>query len=313
MTRMLPAVFLLLAAPLAAQPGPVEATSLLGTPLRRPALSPAAADLYQRNLTAARRAWAHTPTDADSIIWYGRRLAYLGQYQDAIAMFGEGIAIHPDDARLYRHRGHRQLTVRNIDEAIRDFERAYDLTRGRPDEIEPDGIPNAQGIPTSTLQGNIRYHLGLAHYLRGEFEKSLSYYREDVAAAVNPDMVVATTHWLYMALRRLGRDTEAAAVLEPISADMPIIENGSYHRLLLMYKGAITPAAVATAADQGDAVQDATIAYGVGNWHLYHGRTGEATRIFERILAMPQWGAFGYLAAEADLARLRQAGGVRPR
>lgn len=299
------AALLLLPAILGAQEAPVEATSLLGTPLRRPALPAAAAETYQRNLALARRAWVHTPTNADSIIWYGRRVAYLGHYQDALGIFSGGIALHPDDPRMYRHRGHRHLTVRNLDQAVRDFERAWELTRGKPDEVEPDGLPNARGIPTSTLQSNIRYHLGLAHYLRGEFEAALPYYREDLAAAVNPDMVVATSHWLYMALRRLGREAEAAAVLEPISPDMEIIENGSYHRLLLMYKGQLAPAAVLTPADRGDAVQDATVAYGVGNWHLYNGRPDEARRLFERILAMPQWGAFGYLAAEAELARMR--------
>ena len=44
-------------------------------------------------------------------------------------------------------------------------------------------------------------------------------------------------------------------------------------------------------------------AYGIGNWHLYNGRRAEAERIFRRIVAGGQWGAFGYIAAEAELAR----------
>ncbi len=67
---------------------------------------------------------------------------------------------------------------------------------------------------------------------------------------------------------------------------MRIIENGSYHRLLLMYQGEITPAAILTPADQGDSVLDATVASGVGNWHLYNGRKEEA----RRIIAMPPFG-----------------------
>jgi hypothetical protein len=50
-------------------------------------------------------------------------------------------------------------------------------------------------------------------------------------------------------------------------------------------------------------VTDATAAYGIGNWHLYNGRPAEARRVFERIIAGGQWGAFGYIAAEAELAR----------
>ncbi len=282
---------------------PIEATSLLGRPLRRPVIPTAAKATYERNLAAARKAWEHTPENADSIIWLGRRIAYLGRYSEAIDVFTRGIALQPADARLYRHRGHRYLTIRRLDAAVQDLERAHQLTRSNPDQVEPDGLPNARGIPTSTLKSNIRYHLALAHYLRGDFAKALPFYQEDVKAAVNPDMVVASSHWLYMTLRRLGRNQEAAAVLAPIHADMEIIENGSYHRLLLMYKGALAPAAVLTPAEQGDAVQDATVGYGVANWHLYHGRDSEARTIFERILTGPQWGAFGYLAAEAELAR----------
>ena len=236
--------------------------------------------------------------------WLGRRTAYLGRYAEAIKIYTEGVDRYPGDARMYRHRGHRYLSIRKFDPAVRDFEKAAELTRGKADEVEPDGIPNAQGIPTSTLQSNIRYHLALGYYLQGALAKALPFYQEDVKIAVNPDMVVASSHWLYMTLRRLGREAEAAKVLEPITAGMTIIENGSYHRLLLMYRGEITPDAILTPADQGDAVQDATVAYGVGNWHLYNGRKAEARRIFERIIAMPQWSAFGYIAAEAELARM---------
>ncbi len=60
----------------------------------------------------------------------------------------------------------------------------------------------------------------------------------------------------------------------------------------------------ATLADAA-APLDPAVGYGVGNWHLYHGRTAEARRVFARVVAAGQWGAFGHVAAEAELARLR--------
>ncbi|MBL8987560.1 MAG: hypothetical protein JNJ80_14910, partial [Gemmatimonadetes bacterium] len=135
---------------------PIEATSLLGAPLRRPRIPAAARATYEKNLAAARAAWERTPEDADSIIWLGRRIAYLGRYAEAIEVFTRGIARHPNDARMYRHRGHRYLTIRRLDAAVRDLERADQLTRSSPDQVEPDGLPNARGIPTSTLKSNIR-------------------------------------------------------------------------------------------------------------------------------------------------------------
>ena len=119
--------------------------------------------------------------------------------------------------------------------------------------------------------------------------------------STNDDMLVASTDWLYMTLRRLGREAEAAAVLEPITPDMRILENDAYHRRLLMYKG-LVPAEELLAVDTDDAVQLATYGYGVANWYLYNGDAERAQQIFERILTGPNWAAFGYIAAEAELA-----------
>ena len=286
-------------------PAPVvEATSLTGEPLYRNTPTGAAAARMAEQLADARRAWRMAPGNADSLIWLGRRTAYPGRFNEAIAIFTDGIAQHPNDARMYRHRGHRYLSVRRIDDAIADFEKAATLIRGRRDEVEPDGAPNARGIPTSTLQSNIWYHLGLAYYLKGDFTNALRAYREDMKVSTNPDMQVATSHWLYMTLRRMGRDAEAARILAPITADMPIIENGSYHRLLLMYKGLLKPEEVLRNFGANGGLDDVTTAYGVGNWHLYNGQAAEAEAIFDRILATrSQWASFGYLSAEAEKRR----------
>jgi hypothetical protein len=120
--------------------------------------------------------------------------------------------------------------------------------------------------------------------------------------STNPDMLVATSHWLYMTLRRLGRDAEAARVLEPITRDLDVIENGAYHRLLLMYKGELGADSLLTASSSG-ALDDVTTAYGVGNWYLYTGQPARARDIFQRIVRAGNWAAFGSIAAEAELAR----------
>ncbi|MGH7504895.1 MAG: tetratricopeptide repeat protein, partial [Longimicrobiales bacterium] len=146
---------------------------MLGQPLYRPAISGEVREALERNLTEARVRYDGAPGDPEAIIWLGRRLAYLGNYRDAIVMFTRGIDLHAADARLYRHRGHRYITVRDLDRAVRDLETAASLVRGRPDEVEPDGAPNRFNIPRSTLQSNIYYHLALAHYLKHDFSRAL--------------------------------------------------------------------------------------------------------------------------------------------
>ena len=281
-----------------------QATSLLGKPLVPAPPSADARATLEKNLAAARADYDKNPDNADAIIWLGRRLAYLGRYRDAIEIFSEGIRKHPKDARMYRHRGHRYITVRELDRATTDLSAAAKLVAGRPDEVEPDGQPNARNIPTSTLNSNIFYHLALAHYLRGAFEPSLAAWRECERYSKNPDMLVATSHWLYMTLRRLDRPGEARQVLDPISAEMEIIENASYHRLLLVYKGIEKAETLQQSLSSGglDAV---TISYGLGNWHLYNGRRDQAVAMFRDIVEKNgnQWPAFGYIASEAELAR----------
>ena len=145
----------------------------------------------------------------------------------------------------------------------------------RDDEVEPDGQPNARNIPTGTLKTNIYYHLGLAHYLKGDFERAAEAYRLCMQHSKNADMQVATAHWQYMTLRRLNRAEEAKKVLEPITATMDVFENGSYHKLLLMYKGEMSQDTLLGRLKTGG-LDGATIGYGVANWHLYNGRPDEA-------------------------------------
>jgi tetratricopeptide (TPR) repeat protein len=291
-----------------AQASKPEATSLLGKPLVSAPIAADARKTLEENLRQAEVVYGRNPDDPDATIWLGRRIAYLGRYRDAIETFSEGIEKHPDDARLYRHRGHRYITVRELSKAIADLTKAAQLVAGKPDEVEPDGQPNPRNIPTSTLQSNIYYHLGLAHYLSGDFARAADAYAECMKVSKNNDMLVATTYWAYLTQLRLGKASEATALLAPITANMEIIENGSYHRLLRMFKGELPPDALLAAGAAG--LDTVTTSYGAAAWHLANGRRDAAVPLLSRIVdGFPeQWSAFGYVAAEADLARLRRTG-----
>jgi len=270
-----------------------------------PPVSDAAKRDMETQLAAARAAYQANPNDAEAIIWFGRRLAYPGRFGEAIAVYTKGIEKFPGDARFYRHRGHRYITLRKFALAIADFERAAALIRGKRDEVEPDGQPNAKNIPTSTLQFNIWYHLGLAYYLTGQNNRALVSYRECLKVSHHPDALVATSHWLYMTLQRLSRGKEAADILAAIRPGMDIIENGGYYLLLLMYKGQVSPETLQSEAlKQGSSPSAHSVLYGIGNWHNYNGRQKEAREVFQQILATDQWTSFGYIAAEVDAKRL---------
>ncbi|MDQ6603188.1 MAG: hypothetical protein M3Z19_10725, partial [Chloroflexota bacterium] len=104
--------------------GTIEATSLLGEPLYRPTFPDDVRERLEAQLAEARVAYEAAPDDLDALMLLGQRTAYSGRFQDAIAVYTEGIARHPDDARLYRHRGHRLISLRRFDEAIADLTEA---------------------------------------------------------------------------------------------------------------------------------------------------------------------------------------------
>ena len=267
-----------------------------------PQMSPETRRDFETKLNEAREQFEKDPQSADRIIWLGRRTAYLGRYKEAIAIFTDGIKQFPADARLYRHRGHRLITLRCFDDAIADLDQASKLIKGRPDEIEPDGLPNARNIPTSTLQSNIWYHLGLAHYLKRDFARALNAYREAEKVSTNADMLVATTHWLYMTLRRLGREDEARKTVAAIKDDLDIIENDDYYKLIRVYRGTHRAADLWKKLNlPANNVSNATLGYGLGNWFLYNGQPAQARKVFQQITDGDQWASFGYIAAESEL------------
>jgi tetratricopeptide (TPR) repeat protein len=259
--------------------------------------------------SAAKSAFAKLQSDSseDNFVWCGRREAYRYNYKNAIEIFTSGLEKFPESYKLLRHRGHRYITIRDFDKAIIDLEKAAGMMPADPLEIEPDGLPNKLNIPLSTTQFNILYHLGLAHYLKGDFVKAEDAYRKCLQVSTNDDLLCATTDWLYMTYRRAGKTSDAEKLLELIHEDMKIIENHSYYKRLMMYKGRMKPDELLQ-VDKDNEDPDLTIAtqgYGVGNWYLYNGDSLKAAEVLRQVTAGNNFAAFGFIAAEADLLTLR--------
>ena len=279
----------------------LQGTSLLGTPLIRPQVDQQKDSVQISQYNKAYDTYVKDTTNIDAIIWVGRRVAYLGDYQQAISYYSKGIAQHSQEARFYRHRGHRYLSTRQFNMAIADFNKAALLIEGTEDKIEPDGIPNKLNTPVSSLHTNIYYHLGLTHYVKNELPNALMAFRKCLNASKNDDMQVATRHWLYMIHRRLGNTEKATDLLEPIHKDMNIIENDAYHQLLLFYKGVIAEEDLVGAESVGSSE---AVHYGIANWNHYNGNIEKATTLYQELLNNGNWAGFGYIAAEADVKRL---------
>jgi len=279
-----------------------EAYALDGTPLMRPFLDPETDSIFTSNWMAAAETYEANPKDVEALIWLGRRTAYLWRYNDAIAIFTNGIRDFPNDPRLYRHRGHRYITIRQFDLAISDLTRAAELIAGKPDQVEPDGLPNAANIPVSTLGFNIWYHLGLVHYLKGDWNDAVKAFQTCVQFSNNDDAKVSTYDWLFMSLRRAGRTAEADDLLENVSPQMTILESVAYHRRLLMYKGLVKPEAMMD-EETANALELVTEGYGLAFWFRETGDFERSEALLQRVIDTGYWAGFGYIAAESDLNR----------
>jgi tetratricopeptide (TPR) repeat protein len=273
-------LLLLVAMPVAAQMEEPQYTSASGVKYYAQADAAGAVAEAEKNLAA-------DPKNVDLVLALGRAQGGIWRFREAIATYTRGLELAPNDARLLVARGHRYISLRQPDKALADLKKAATID------------PTAAGL---------WYHLGLAHYLRGEFAEAAAAFEKSRAEAKTDGDLVGPSDWLYMSLRRAGKTAEAAKVLERITPELKIEGNENlYFSRLLLYKGVKSEADLplpAPADDMASELRVATLGYGIGNWHLYNGKTAKAREYFQRAVASKAWAAFGFICAEKDLTRM---------
>lgn len=257
-----------------------EVVSLLGVPYyATPASGENLKDL-ERQLSDAEAAYAKDPENMQRLIEYGQRMAYMWRFGDAIAIFAQGISKYPDEAMLYRHRGHRYISIRQFAEAEADLKRAS--------EIRPDSF-------------DIWYHLGLARWLMGDYEGALLAYHACEKVTPGNNRWVALGYWMYLTLLRLGRKAEADALLPGLQPEEGA--NRHYYNMLLYFRGDQSEANLNEMMKIDD-TQLTTIGFGIGCHYMITGSLVKAEEYYRRILTAKHWSSFGFIAAEVEMARL---------
>lgn len=232
-------------------------------------------------IARAQAALAADPKNIDRFIALGVAQSGARQFREAIQTFTRALAIEPNNAMLYRWRGHRYLSVREIDRSMADLRK---------------------GLQLDSTNYGILYHLGIDRFARGDFAGAADLFRRGQPRAPDAGELAGSTDWLWMSLMRAGRKAEAQAMLDR-HPDSLVVDN-AYTRRLKLYRGQITPDAVFTPADTAD-VQVATLSYGLGNWYLVRGDTARARTYFERSVKSGGWPGFGFIMSEVELRRLK--------
>jgi len=238
----------------------------------------------------ARKNLAADPKSADLLLKLAQAQVSVWQDREAVETLTRALAVSPENADLYTERGHRELPLREFKRALADLDLAVALNPKKMDAY---------------------YHLGLAHYFLGEFGQAAAAFRHAVELAPNADERINSSNWLYASLRRAGQPREAAAALEQITPEM---KNDAPHtefylRLVRVFQGgmsedqALPPEPPANSSDTEAELRFDTVAYGVGNWHLYNQRPAKAREYFRRIVKGRVWITWGFVGAEVELLR----------
>lgn len=272
----------LAAACLCAQSGPLQVKSPLGREFY--ALPDA-----QGVVSAAEKALAADPKNVNLILKLAQAHGAVWQEKEAVAACTRGLEIDPRNAGLLTERGHRELPLREFARAREDLTRAVAL---------------------DPKQAEAYYHLGLAHYFLGEFAPAAEAFCKGREMVTTQDSIVNFTNWCYVSLRRAGKKEEAAKALEKVPAGMKSNAGHTefYFNLVRFYQGLKSEAEILPPPpkDPGDVEGELgfdTIAYQVGNWHLYNGDSAKAREYFDRVSKGRVWVTWGFVGSETELTR----------
>jgi Flp pilus assembly protein TadD len=231
----------------------------------------------------AQAALAADPRNVDKIIALGVAQSGARQFREAIETFTKGMEIAPNNAMLYRWRGHRYLSVREFDKAFADLTRAI--------AIDPKNY-------------GALFHLGIVNFVRGDFNRAVELFKRAQPLAPDAGELAGSTDWLWMSMMRAGKAKEAQAMLARRPDSLQAPAGYAYVTRLKLYRGEVKPAQVFTPGDTAD-VQVATLAYGLGNWYLVRGDAATAKSWFDRAVKSGGWPGFGFILAEVELRRLK--------
>ncbi len=288
-----------------------ETVSFLGDSLYAIPLTGSGGPERMRWLTAAREALARDTTNLTARLRLARITADLGRFREAIGQYNRMLEAHFSDARVLRGRGEVLLRMRLLDQALGDLRKAGLLAIGRGPILETESLlgesaDSAAGLSFTTVQFRTFFFQGIAHYCRGEYATAYPVFAEAARVAQTTDDQVRAILWLFFSARRIGAGEEGARVLELVNPEWAQRSDLAELWLLFGYKGLIPTDTIRQLARSRSDEVGGLLSYGLAySLLLRPDRRTDAEPWLERARSGGNWSTLPYLAAEADLARLR--------
>lgn len=275
---------------------PVEGRSFAGDPLYR---NPIAPDRLAELSAQAVLLEAKDSLTEDEYIELGRSYIAANRFRDTIELYTRGLQEHPESFRLLRHRGHRYINVRELDNAIADLNRAVELIGdAHTDVLEY----NSNGEPSATYEHWVYYHIGLYHYLNENWAEAAAAFQKCVDTATANPVLVGATDWLYNAYQKGGMPEAAQAAIDAIPADLETNREHPYFKRVMVYKGEWEPGRFVNLDKPGEdwSGGDITVGYGIANWYRFNGDSDMAEEIHRKILRSPSWNAWAWVVTDKE-------------
>lgn len=207
-------------------------------------------------------------------------------YLEAIDAFTRLIPDDPFNQLIYKHRGHRHVSISNFDYAEADLVFCLRL-------FDKHWQP--------------WHYLALIHYFRGNFDKAAALYDGAMPCAVpDGEYRACIMYWQYLCLYRAGKGEgeKARGLLAAMEKDTPNMLEVYKHQLLL-FKGEMRLEELTALVDGLADKYVPAYSYGIAMYHYMNGETAKARAVMEATVSTAKaWYGVAYLACQADLARI---------
>lgn len=205
-------------------------------------------------------------------------------YDIAINDYSKLLICEPFNSMLYRNRGHRYLSISEFDKAVADL------------------IMSTRLFPDYWKNWN---YIGMIYYFKGEYEKSILYYnRAMLETGVDSPFYVAMVNWKYLALMKLGRNSEANDLINGFNAPKKTLDN--YRDLVYLYRGTLSVEEIEKKLKEDiNEIYKSTYCFGLGMYYYFNGHKEKSVNLFKDFInSSDVWFALGYMGVQAELKRI---------